>query len=71
MLVRPDAYVAASFEACPLIGEYERLSTTAITAYTGPALRNYATRLESELREGGFRGSLLLMKSDGGLGNIH
>ncbi|HEV7753935.1 MAG TPA: hydantoinase/oxoprolinase family protein [Baekduia sp.] len=66
----PDAYVAASFEACPLIGEYERLSTTAITAYTGPALRNYATRLENELREGGFRGSLLLMKSDGGLGTI-
>jgi len=66
----PDAYVAASFEACPLIGEYERLSTTAITAYAGPALRNYATRLENELRDGGFRGSLLLMKSDGGLGTI-
>jgi N-methylhydantoinase A len=66
----PDAYVAASYEACPLIGEYERLSTTAITAFAGPELRAYATALERELRDGGFGGSLLLMKSDGGLGTI-
>ena len=66
----PDAYVAASYEACPLIGEYERLSTTAITAFTGPALNEYATRLERQLRTAGFDGSLLLMKSDGGLGTI-
>jgi N-methylhydantoinase A len=66
----PDAFVALSHEACPLIGEYERLSTTVITAYAGPALRGYASALESELRAHGFGGTLLLMKSDGGLGSI-
>jgi N-methylhydantoinase A len=66
----PEAFVTLSHEACPLIGEYERMSTTAITAYAGPALRDYATRLESLLEEAGFGGTLLLMKSDGGLGSI-
>jgi N-methylhydantoinase A len=66
----PDAFVTLSHEACPLIGEYERMSTTAITAYAGPALRDYATRLEALLGEAGFGGTLLLMKSDGGLGSI-
>jgi N-methylhydantoinase A len=66
----PDAYVTLSHEACPLIGEYERMSTTAITAYAGPALRDYATRLEALLADSGFSGTLLLMKSDGGLGSI-
>ncbi|MCW2970485.1 MAG: hydantoinase [Solirubrobacterales bacterium] len=66
----PDAFVSVSNEACPLIGEYERLSTTAITAYAGPAIHRYAGRLEQELRDAGFDGTLLLMKSDGGLGTI-
>ena len=66
----PEAFVAISNEACPIIGEYERLSTTVITAYAGPALRRYASSLESELRTEGFGGTLLLMKSDGGLGSI-
>ncbi|HUA03966.1 MAG TPA: hydantoinase/oxoprolinase family protein [Solirubrobacteraceae bacterium] len=66
----PEAFVALSHEACPLIGEYERLSTTVITAYAGPALRRYASALESELRDYGFDGTLLLMKSDGGLGSV-
>ena len=66
----PEAFVALSHEACPLIGEYERLSTTVITAYAGPALSRYASTLESQLRAYGFNGTLLLMKSDGGLGSV-
>ncbi|MBN8866473.1 MAG: hydantoinase/oxoprolinase family protein [Solirubrobacterales bacterium] len=66
----PDAYVATSFEAAPLIGEYERMSTTVITAFAGPELRAYTGKLLSGLRERGFEGQLLLMKSDGGLGSI-
>jgi N-methylhydantoinase A len=66
----PGAYVAASFEACPVLGEYERMSTTAITAFAGPALGDYANRLEQRLRDEGFAGTLLLMKSDGGLGSV-
>jgi N-methylhydantoinase A len=66
----PDAFVALSHEACPQIGEYERLSTTVITAHAGPALGRYASSLEADLRAEGFDGVLLLMKSDGGLGSI-
>jgi N-methylhydantoinase A len=66
----PDAYVAASYAACPVAGEYERTSTAAITAYTGPALHQYALGLERELEHRGFGGSVLLMKSDGGPASI-
>jgi N-methylhydantoinase A len=66
----PDAYVAASYDACPVTGEYERTSTAAITAYAGPALHRYALSLESDLQSRGFEGSMLLMKSDGGPASI-
>lgn len=66
----PEAFVALSHEACPQIGEYERLSTTVITAHAGPALRRYAATLDADLRDEAFDGVLLLMKSDGGLGSI-
>lgn len=66
----PDAYVSASFEACPVIGEYERTSTTVINAYAGPSLRRYAQRLDSALRESGLEKPILIMKSDGGPASI-
>lgn len=66
----PEAFVATSFEAAPLIGEYERMSTAVITAFAGPELRAYTGKLLDGLRERGFGGQLLLMKSDGGLGAI-
>ncbi|MBS1676712.1 MAG: hydantoinase/oxoprolinase family protein [Actinobacteria bacterium] len=66
----PEAFVATSVEAAPVIGEYERMSTTVITAFAGPELRRYSDKLLQGLRERGFAGQLLLMKSDGGLGNI-
>jgi N-methylhydantoinase A len=66
----PDAYVAVSHETCPIIGEYERTSTTAITAYTGPALERYATELGRRLSDQGLARPILLMKSDGGVGSV-
>jgi N-methylhydantoinase A len=66
----PEAFVATSVEAAPVIGEYERMSTTVITAFAGPELRAYSGKLLAGLRERGFHGQLLLMKSDGGLGSI-
>ncbi len=65
-----DAYVATSHECCPVMGEYERTSTTVISAFAGPALRRYASELRTLLGKSGFDGTLLLMKSDGGLGSI-
>lgn len=66
----PDAYVAASYETCPISGEYERTSTSVITAYAGPALKRYATGLDARLRNEGLRTPVLLMKSDGGPAGI-
>jgi N-methylhydantoinase A len=68
--VVPDAYVAASFEACPITGEYERTSTSVINAYAGPSLRRYARGLDQKLRAEGLAHPILLMKSDGGPASI-
>lgn len=66
----PDAYVSASFEACPISGEYERTSTTVINGYAGPSLRRYAEDLDRQLRADGLANPILLMKSDGGPAGI-
>lgn len=37
----PDAYISLSSEVLPEFREYERLSTTVLNAYLGPAMANY------------------------------
>jgi len=66
----PDAYVSASSTAAPVVGEYERTSTTVINAYGGPILERYTRSLDAQLREKGLPKSLLIMKSDGGPASI-
>jgi N-methylhydantoinase A len=63
----PHLYVSVSSELAPLIREYERANTTAINAYVGPVLDHYLTHVESGLRELGYRHSVLVMQSIGGL----
>jgi N-methylhydantoinase A len=63
----PGAEVVLSSEVDPRPGEYERTSTTLVNAVLKPMLGEYIGRLERELRSRGFRGTLLVMKSDGGL----
>jgi len=60
-----DVYVTTSAEILPVWREWERFSTTAVSAYTGPAVKRYLLALEKRLAENGFAGSLLLMLSDG------
>jgi N-methylhydantoinase A len=60
-----DVYVTTSAEILPVWREWERFSTTAVSAYTGPAVKRYLLALERRLLDAGFRGSLLLMLSDG------
>lgn len=59
-----DVYVTTSSEILPVWREWERFSTTAVSAYTGPAVKRYLLSLERRLAENGFGGSLLLMLSD-------
>ncbi|HTW98429.1 MAG TPA: hydantoinase/oxoprolinase family protein [Acidimicrobiales bacterium] len=47
--------------------EYERTSSTVLDAYTGPTVRRYLERLESEMRRRGLGVTLHVMQSSGGM----
>jgi N-methylhydantoinase A len=66
----PDAYISLSSEVFPQIKEYERVCTTVVNAYVGPALERYLTRLATRLREEGFVGPVLIIQSHGGVATI-
>jgi N-methylhydantoinase A len=59
----PETYVVASHQILPTLGEFERFSTTVVSAYVGPAASRYLAELERRLRDAGLRGSLLIMLS--------
>ncbi|WP_374450398.1 hydantoinase/oxoprolinase family protein, partial [Stella sp.] len=66
----PGLPVTLSSEVCPEIREYERTSTAIANAYVQPLMAGYLARLEQALKDGGFRGSVYLMTSGGGLTTI-
>ena len=62
----PDLSVSVSVDLVREYREYERTSTAVTDAYIRPILGRYLTDLEDRLREGGFDGSFLIMRSAGG-----
>ena len=66
----PDVFVSLSCELAPLLGEYERTSTTALNAYIGAKVASYLGGLEASLQEEGLRGPLLVMQASGGLTSV-
>jgi len=58
-------YVTASHEILPVWREFERFSSTVVSAYIGPVLSAYLTTLEVRLAESGFQGILLMMLANG------
>ena len=48
--------MSLSSEVLPQIKEYERVWTTVVNAYVGPALAGYLARLAERLRGHGYRG---------------
>jgi N-methylhydantoinase A len=66
----PGVYVSLSSEVLPQIKEYERVSTTVVNAYVGPALWRYLARLERRLVEAGYGGPTLIIQSHGGVAPI-
>lgn len=66
----PDAYVCVSADVLPQIKEYERVSTTVVNGYVGPALQRYLRRLEARLDEAGYRNATLIVLSHGGVAPI-
>ena len=63
----PGVYVSLSSDVLPEIREYERTSTTVVNTYVGPLVSRYMDGLDRDLRKAGFRGSLRVMRSDGGV----
>jgi len=63
----PGVYVSLSTEILPQIRVYERHSTTALNAYSGPILTRYLSRLDVALKQRGYKGKLLIMQSNGGV----
>ena len=66
----PGIYVSLSSEVFPQIKEYERVSTTIVNAYVGPALSRYLARLEDRLAQAGYGGPTLIIQSHGGVAPI-
>ena len=63
----PGVYVALSSEVWPEFREYERASTTVMSAYVGPTISSYVEELDAELRRMGLSGSFEIMQSNGGV----
>jgi N-methylhydantoinase A len=63
----PGMHVALSSEVWPEYQEYERASTTVLSAYIGPTLSTYVHALEQALAEFGVRCPLQIMQSSGGV----
>ncbi len=63
----PQLSVSLSSAVVAELWEYQRCVTTCANAYVQPLAQRYLVRLERELAARGFRGSLRLMHSAGGL----
>ncbi|MEM0272124.1 MAG: hydantoinase/oxoprolinase family protein [Thermoprotei archaeon] len=61
--------IVLSSDVDPYYREYERTSTTVVSAALAPLVSSYIHSLEMALRERGFRGELYIMCSDGGAAN--
>lgn len=66
----PEVSVVASHQITREWREYERTSTTALTAYVHPAANRYMRRLATKLADAGFRGSPYIMQSNGGIETV-
>lgn len=63
----PDAHVMLSGKTRPLFREHGRFVTTAVSAALKPVMAAYFEHLLARLTDQGFRGSLLILKSSGGV----
>ncbi len=63
----PGVYVTTGTSLTGEWFEFERTSTAVANAYVGARMRSYIERFEVRLREKGFRGSLYMMGSNGGV----
>jgi N-methylhydantoinase A len=66
----PDVWLSISADIAPVLGEYERTSTTVLNAYVTPRVVPYLRELEANLRAQGLAYPLLLIQSNGGAASV-
>ena len=66
----PGISISRSSDVLPQIKEYERVSTTVVNAAVAPVVQHYLERLEKRLAEAGFKGSLFIILSHGGMAPV-
>ena len=65
--VLPGVPVSLSSDVLPELREYERTVTTVANGYVQPQVKRYVSALNDQLRDGGVKGELAILRSDGGL----
>jgi N-methylhydantoinase A len=60
-----EGRVTTSHEILAVWREFERFSTTVVSAYVAPVVADYITDLQARLTQRGLRGSLLMMLANG------
>lgn len=64
--IAPDMQAAPSYKIAREFREFERASTTTLSAYVQPVVGRYLDRFEAALGEDGFKGAFSVMQSNGG-----
>lgn len=67
----PEVSLVASHQITREWREYERASTTALSAYVQPIVSKYLNNLEAGLADGGYRKPLYVMKSNCGIDSVN
>jgi N-methylhydantoinase A len=62
----PDLHVTISSDVTREFREFERASTTTLSAYVQPVIAGYISRFSTRLTEHGFAGRFSVMQSNGG-----
>ncbi len=70
MEVFPNIPILTSSEVLPVMGEYERVSTTVINAYVSPGATSYLNTFSRTLQDKGLGFSPLIMHGNGGVTDI-
>ncbi len=66
----PEAYTALSADILPRIREYPRACATVLSAYVGPAIESYLTKIADFFRRNGYQKDLLIMQVTGGSARV-
>lgn len=63
-------WISVSADIVPVMGEYERASTTVVNAYVMPRVASYLGALADRLKELGLKTRLLMLQSNGGAASL-